>query len=169
MKAWKRSAFPLQAQVPLEPVESEVLIANIVRWMEMGREIAAASGLVVLRLRFEALDPATLLENERTWDEFVRRRIPVPAEQVNELLGRMVHRGGLLRCTKCGTVTGCSCHCGVAYVGEHPWATPVTEKVTEKPRRGRPSSGSALTAAERKRKQRNRQRNPSAPPPERDH
>ena len=69
--------------------------------------------------------PRDLPPDEQSWEVFVTKHPPPPAERIAELIGKMVHHGGMLRCTKCGTKSKCECGCGAPYVGEHRWASPV--------------------------------------------
>jgi hypothetical protein len=76
-------------------------IAAVVAFERAGRSVVAGAGLARLRERFEGglgIDE----DSAAAWAQFVTDRIPFPSARVNELLGQMVHRGGLLRCTKCG-------------------------------------------------------------------
>jgi hypothetical protein len=98
-------------------------IAAVVAFERAGRSVVAGAGLARLRERFEGglgIDE----DSAAAWAQFVTDRIPFPSARVNELLGQMVHRGGLLRCTKCGAAVRCECGCGTPYVGEHRWTRP---------------------------------------------
>ena len=143
-------------------------IHNALAYERAGRSIPAGLTLAVLRNWFESFEPAGLPPDENTWPKFAGKRIPLPPERINQLLGEVARRGGLLRCKHCGTAALCSCPCGAPYLPER-WAMPVaeavepvTKNVTKNPRRGRPPKDATMTAAERKRKQREHQRN-SAP------
>jgi len=119
--------FPKPAPSPGEPspdthISIPQIIANLIGFERAGRQVAAAVAIAVLRERYEALRPDDLQADEGTWPDFVRKHLPFPPERVQELLGRMVHRGGMLRCTKCGTEVRCPCSCGAPYIGTHRWA-----------------------------------------------
>lgn len=167
-RAWvpNRVAHP-KIEQPISDPRSVMLdmIESIITAERTGRKIVAGLALTELRKRHETFAD-DLPADERDWSAFVRKHVPLSPDLVNDLIGGMVHRGGMMRCTKCGTGAKCPCSCGAPYVGEQAWAMPVTETVTEtRHPGGRPPSGKALTAAERKRKQRERQRNIAPPPP----
>jgi hypothetical protein len=94
------------------------LIEHAVAFERAGRNVAAAAALATVRNRHAALVPSDLAADERSWPDFARKHIPLPPERVDELIGRMVHRGGLLHCTKCGVATICPCGCGAPYLVE---------------------------------------------------
>src|SRR5215471_15651587 len=102
-RAWKRGDLPARQQ-PLvdQPSEGQPSISDMIRMiaesMHRGRRITAGLGLIKLRERYETLDPDDLPEDERTWPGFVRKRLPLGINQVNQLIGAMVHRGDILRC-----------------------------------------------------------------------
>lgn len=118
--AWKQGKA--QATIPASPIpipSFSEMIENIVCFERAGRPIAAALGLTRLREHYAAIDLDELPADERSWSAFTRKRVPLPPERIDELIGRMLHRGGILRCTKCGTGTACACGCGAPYVNEH--------------------------------------------------
>ena len=121
--AWKQqrdsSAEPPPSTTPTE------MVGHIVDYERAGRRVAAGMGLARLREHYENIDPRDLLPDEQSWEAFAGKHLPLPAERVAELIGKLVHHGGLLRCTKCGTRSKCECGCGAPYVGEHRWASPV--------------------------------------------
>jgi hypothetical protein len=119
------------------------MIGHIVDYERTSRRVAVGLGLTRLRQHYECFDPGDLPPDEQTWEAFASKHLPLPSERVAELIGRVVHHGGLLRCTKCGTKSKCECGCGAPYVGEHHWAMPVDEvKLIKKP-----SKDSALDRA----------------------
>jgi hypothetical protein len=119
MRAWKRgerSAGPVELPAGYEPVAG--MLAHIVAFEAAGRWIAAAAGLARLREHYDTFRPAELPADEQTWPAFVAKHLPFGLGRTNQLIGRMVHRGGLLLCTRCGTQARCACICGVPYVPE---------------------------------------------------
>ena len=106
------------------------MIGHIVDYDRAGRRVAAGLGLTRLRQHYECLDPKDLPLDEQDWEAFAIKHLPLPQMRVAELIGTVVHHGGLLRCTKCGTKSKCECGCGAPYVGEHHWAMPI-EKVDD--------------------------------------
>jgi hypothetical protein len=94
------------------------LIEHAVAFERAGRHITAAAALAKLRERHAALSPTDLPADEQRWPDFARKHVPLPPERIDELIGGMVHRGGLLQCTKCGVGTICACGCGVPYLVE---------------------------------------------------
>lgn len=107
------------------------VIEQAVAFERAGRHITAAAALAKVRERYAVLSPTDLAADEQTWPDFARKRVPLPPERIDELIGGMVHRGGLLRCTNCGAGSLCACGCGVPYVGEHrTWAAPIAKAAT---------------------------------------
>jgi hypothetical protein len=110
------------------------MIGHIVDYERAGRRVAVGLGLTRLRERYEGLDPEDLPPDEQSWEAFVAKHLPLPAERIAELIGKMVHHGGVLHCTKCGTKSKCGCGCGAPYVGDHRWAIPIAKvEPTKKP------------------------------------
>jgi hypothetical protein len=101
------------------------MIGRIVSYERAGRHVAAGMGLARLRQHYETFDPRDLPADEQSWEAFATKHLLLPQMRIAELIGKMVHHGGLLRCTKCGTRSKCECSCGAPYVGEHRWATPI--------------------------------------------
>ncbi|MBT1509495.1 hypothetical protein KIP88_03175 [Bradyrhizobium sp. SRL28] len=130
MKAWlNRHARP--APPPLNnAADMGDVIGCVVASERAGRPVTAGAALVRLRMRYDNLDLPELASDEQSWLAFATKHVPLPAERVAELIGRMVHHGGTMRCTKCGTFTRCACGCGRPYVSEHRWGMPVE---TEEP------------------------------------
>jgi hypothetical protein len=95
---------------------------HIARADAMGRWTLAGLGLARLRERFEAEDPKA----GQTFMDFARENVPMARDRVEELLGRMVHRGALLRCIKCGIGAKAPCGCGAHFVSERPTLTKAT-------------------------------------------
>ena len=129
-RAREDHGFPLDDAGPLTRAPSATpapLIEMIEHNKHAGRRIAAGLGLPKLREHYENIDPRDLLPDEQSWQAFATKHLPLPPERTAELIGKMVLRGGLLRCTKCGTKSKCECGCGVPYVGEHRWASPIDE------------------------------------------
>jgi hypothetical protein len=138
----------------IEP-PAEEMIANVLAAERAGRPIAAGLGLIQLQRHGTAL--------------------PFPPERADELMGALLYRNGLLHCSGCGAELMCACGCGVAYWPEAA-ARDVTITVTEttagsvdsaevlempskiKHAGGRPPTGQALSAAERKRLSRERKK-----------
>jgi hypothetical protein len=75
-----------------------------------------------LRERYEEYEPGDLPPDERTWRDFVRKHVPLAIARVDELMGAMVFRGGLMHCAKCGVEAKCICGCGSPYLVTHHWA-----------------------------------------------
>jgi hypothetical protein len=94
------------------------LIDAAVAFERAGRHVVAAAALTKLRERHAALAPADLAVDERTWADFARKHVPLPPELIDKLIGHVVHRGGMLRCTKCGAGALCPCGCGAPYLVE---------------------------------------------------
>ena len=94
------------------------LIEHAVAFERAGRHVTAAAALAKLRERHAALSPTDLAADEQGWPDFARKHVPLPPERIDELIGGMVHRGGLLQCTKCGAGTICPCGCGAPYLVE---------------------------------------------------
>jgi hypothetical protein len=99
-----------------EPLSIASMVEQITQAEARGRPVLAALGLARLREFHEATNPAV------PWADFARRHVPLARDRVEALIGRMVHRGALLRCVKCGTQAKAPCACGVPFVSEHPWA-----------------------------------------------
>lgn len=107
------------------------LVGHAVEFERTGRHVVAAAALAKVRGRYAALNSTDLAADEQTWADFARKHVPLPPERIDELIGGMVHRGGLLRCTKCGTPALCPCGCGVPYAVEHrAWAAPIAKVAT---------------------------------------
>jgi hypothetical protein len=114
-----RATFPAPRPMPPAadaPLSIAGMIEQIAQAEAHGRPVLAALGLARLREFHEATHPT------EPWADFVRRQIPLARDRVDELIGRLVHRGALLRCTSCGTTARCPCGCGVPYASDHPWA-----------------------------------------------
>lgn len=94
------------------------LIDAAVAFERAGRHITAAAALAKLRERHAALSPTDLAADEQDWPDFARKHVPLPPERIDKLIGGMIHRGGLLQCTKCGAGTICPCGCGAPYLVE---------------------------------------------------
>ena len=108
------------------------LIAYIVNAERAGRPKVAGLGLARLREHYEAFDAEELPPDEQSWQAFAAKHVPLPPEQVAELIGKMVHhRRTMLRCTKCGTFSRCACGCGRPYVNEHRWSLSVEAMLAE--------------------------------------
>ena len=131
MKAWlNRHARP--APPPLNnAADMGDVIQCIVDSERKGRMVTAGAALVRLRMRYENLDLPELASDEQSWLAFATKHVPLPAERVAALVGKMVHHGGTLRCTKCGTYTRSACGCGRPYVSEHRWGVPVEAMLAE--------------------------------------
>ena len=121
------------------------LIAYTVTAERAGRPKAVGVGLARLREHYEAFDARDLLPDEQSWQAFAVKHVPLQPERVAELIGKMVHHGGMLRCTRCGTFTRCACGCGRPYVGEHRWSLSVEEMLAE----AAPDRAKAETALDR--------------------
>jgi hypothetical protein len=94
------------------------LIERAVEFERAGRHVTAAAALAKVRERYAALSPTDLAADEQGWADFARKHVPLSPVRIDELIGGMVHRGGLLQCTKCGAGTICACGCGVPYLVE---------------------------------------------------
>jgi hypothetical protein len=113
---------PESTLVPALPSVVE-MVERIVAAESAGRSKLAALGLARLREHVEANPQA----HPDGWATFARKEVPLARARVDELIGQMVHRGDVLRCTQCGTFAKCPCGCGVPYVSGHPWADPDTK------------------------------------------
>src|SRR5262245_40210364 len=126
MRAWKCGEIPVRRAARTEaPSTDQPSLPEMIRMIaesdRRGRPIVTALGLVKLRERYETLDPDELPEDERDWPAFARKRLPLPVDRINRLIGAMVHRGDILRCSACGSETASPCGCGAAYVSTRPW------------------------------------------------
>ncbi|WLA79527.1 hypothetical protein [Bradyrhizobium elkanii] len=124
MQSWKEAgpAPPLAWQLNDD-------MADIIRTVinnNTDRGVIASAALVVLRERYEGLDPRDLPDAIQSWEGFAARYVPLPPERVEELIGRMVHAGDLISCVSCGAKSKSVCGCGAPYVGTHRWTPPVT-------------------------------------------
>ena len=123
MRAWmNRPATSAPTPPPLSDEMTE-RIERIVAYERAGHWPSAGAGLVQLRRRYEDYNAVDLADDELSWEAFAAKHIPLPAMRVGELIGRMVHKGGLLRCTSCNVRLACECGCGVPYVVDHPGAS----------------------------------------------
>jgi hypothetical protein len=156
-RAWRRGKFPPRTPQATLTETSEhqpslvEMAERVVAFERSGRWIAAAMGLAVLRRRYEELDREDLPTDQRTWADFVEKHLQslVPAERVNDLLGRMLHRNSMLRCVKCGAEARCECSCGRPYVGENQgWAMGVQPTPISEPAKAPTALDRALAAIE---------------------
>jgi hypothetical protein len=145
-RAWKQrdpSAEPPPSAMNVTLIE---MIGHIVDYENAGRGVAAGLGLTRLRQHYEGFDSADLPPDEQSWEAFAAKHLPLPQIRVAELIGKLVHHGGLLRCTKCGTKSKCECNCGAPYVGEHHWAMSI-EKADDLAKAEPAKESSALNRA----------------------
>jgi hypothetical protein len=117
----KQRATGAAVQPPPPPGELIEKIAYVVEAERTGRWITASMGLARLRELHESINPDDLAADERTWDGFAAKHIALPTERVRELIGKMVHSGGTIRCTRCSAGSISTCGCGVPYVSAHRW------------------------------------------------
>jgi hypothetical protein len=89
------------------------MITAVIEAEARGRTVAAGLGLVNLR---------NLHPDERAWRVFVAKNFQFSFMRADELIGKVLHRGGVLRCTTCGQITVCMCGCGRSYAPEFPQA-----------------------------------------------
>lgn len=119
--------------IPADGWPSMLAVVNyVVEHERDGRWVTAALALIKLRHDLEASRPEDLAPDERTWPDFVSKHLPFGIGRADELIGRMLHRGGMLQCTHCGTHTACPCACGVSYVPAHPWRSTPTASAIER-------------------------------------
>lgn len=126
------------------------------------KKIMAGLVLAKLRLIHEALGSKLFPAGERTWQGFVEEHFAeIGYERVQALIGQVVHRGGILKCTKCEAEAVCRCGCGVAYLPQNQWAAASCNEnmmniVAPPPKsRGRPRIGdNPMTSTERSRRRR---------------
>lgn len=132
LRKWRarNSGIPPRTS-PAALVDHE-LINNIIAYLQAGRRISAAMAMVTLRNRYEMLEPFELPADERSWETFATKHVPLPPELVRELLGRAIHSGDRISCVKCGATSKAVCGCGAPYVGEHRWADPAPIKTETK-------------------------------------
>jgi hypothetical protein len=102
------------------------MVERIVAAEAAGRHQLAALGLARLREHVEAQ------AHPEGWADFARSNIPLARDRIAALIGQMVHRGGMLRCTNCGTEARCPCGCGVPYAVDHPWANDTADTALER-------------------------------------
>lgn len=94
-----------------------MLLIDFIIEHERNSPIIAALALIKLRHAYDDASSADDLEDdERTWRDFVTKHFPFGYDRAAELLGSMVHRGGVLRCRKCGVEAKCACGCGAPYL-----------------------------------------------------
>jgi hypothetical protein len=121
--AWRNDPRNIEFRLPLEseprpvhmpppqlPTLSE-RVALIIQWEAAGKTVHAALGLAHLQ--------QDLGLDELAWETFVREHFPFSLARADELIGRMVRRGGLLLCSKCGAEALPQCTCGAPYQWEH--------------------------------------------------
>jgi len=124
-RAWKQLDLSAQPSPSAMAAPLTEMINHIIDYERAGRRVAVGLGLTRLRQHYECLDPEDLPPDEQSWEAFAGKHLPLPQVRIAELIGKMVHHGGLLRCTKCSARTKSECGCGAPYVGEHHWAMPV--------------------------------------------
>lgn len=96
-------------------------IDAIMLHIRKGNEMTAGLALATLRRSYEATKE--IPEDEWPWRAFATKYFPeLGYERVQALIGRVVHRGGILRCSKCEAEAVCQCGCGVAYLPQNQWA-----------------------------------------------
>jgi hypothetical protein len=103
-------------------IDTALIIQAVNEFERCGRLIAAGLGLVKLRERYDTWWRDDLPPDERTWRAYTAKHMRFGADRADFLLGRMTRIGGKMRCTRCGTESGCPCACGAAYVPTHRWA-----------------------------------------------
>jgi hypothetical protein len=140
------------------------MIGRIVAAEGRGGLIAAGLGLIALKRRHAQALPGELGEEERTWEDLVGRHFRFSVERAEELMGALLHRGGVMRCTGCGTEQKCLCGCGVAYWPERA-EKPRDEIVTKSPAGRKAIGDRAMTGAERMRRSRERRKAQAAAAP----
>jgi len=111
----RAAAMERIAGPPASPAMPEIVMAAV-EFERCGRLIAAGLALCRLRERFDEFMPGDLPPDERTWREFCTKWLAFGADRANELIGRLVHRGALLKCDACGIEATCRCSCGAPYV-----------------------------------------------------
>jgi hypothetical protein len=119
---WKQNDLVINATSSAINEMLTNLIEYIVNAERAGRLKVAGVGLARLREHYEGFDTKDLPADEQSWQAFAAKHLPLPPERVTELIGLMVHRGAVLRCTKCGISSKCQCGCGAPYVGDHRFA-----------------------------------------------
>ena len=133
LQAWMEGGGPAApALAPLSDLMLQI-IASVVASERTGRGIVAAVALAALRTRYDALDRRELPADEQSWDGFAAKHVPLPPARVAELIGRMAHAGGIIRCSRCSAKSKTECGCGAPYVGVHRWAMPVGPAPERKP------------------------------------
>jgi len=161
----QRGVHPLVEELAMKTREEMTLpqIVEAIKQAERGgREIAAGGMLIHLKRQWYGAKLLFKVKGDDEgflgeWGRFIEENFMFSPERAEALMGRLLHRGGMLRCTGCGAQALCACGCGVDYWPDSA-EKPVTKPVT-KDRGGRPAIGERpMTAAERKRKSRERQR-----------
>jgi len=110
----RAAAMERIAGPPASPAVPEIIMAAV-EFERCGRLIAAGLALCRLRERFDEFTPGDLPPDERTWREFCTKWLAFGADRASELIGRLVHRGALLKCDACGIEATCRCACGADY------------------------------------------------------
>jgi hypothetical protein len=110
-------------------------IAHIAESARRNRWATAGLELIELRKWYEASPPEAFAADERSWAEFVSKRLPsiAPAD-VERFMGAVLYRGGAMQCSACGAQAVCRCGCGAPYFVEPPWATPASAPVSARDR-----------------------------------
>jgi hypothetical protein len=118
-------SVPVIRKPPTEP-SLIAMVEHILKAEREDRPVVAALGLVKLREVYEDLDTRA----GDSWEEFVTKYLgpALGLNRIDELIGWMVHRGELLRCTRCSAEAKAGCACGQPYVGAHRWAAPAAPK-----------------------------------------
>jgi hypothetical protein len=93
-----------------------------------GRWVAAGLAIVKLRERFD--DFVAAGEITGRWEEFCRERLAFGPERAAQLLGRLYHFRGILKCSACGQEVAAPCSCGAAYRPARWPVEPVADPVT---------------------------------------
>lgn len=125
LRKWRARNSGIPARTSPGALVDRELINNILAYVQAGRRISAAMAMVTLRNRYEMLEPFELPADERSWDAFAAKHVPLPLELIRELLGRGVFSGDRICCIRCSAKSKAVCSCGAPYVGEHRWADPM--------------------------------------------
>lgn len=124
-RAWKRGDLPARRSPMAEPAtDVAAMLATVIDAEQRNRRATLALALQRLFEWYQALE-SSLPDGERTYAGFLRRHLAMPQDRLEKLIGDLepligglIRKGGLIRCTECRAESVCACGCGVAYLPE---------------------------------------------------